>query len=519
MAETRRITAELSELAQLAGNPAEVDELLRRALDALQVSIAYDLAAVLELEEGALKVRCARGPLVNDQVLALKRPVPPSSVIAEALNKQEALVVQAHDHEAGEDPFQEVVPLPDGHACMVVPLVAGGSNLGVMTFDRTECTIYPQETVEIATIYGQLIALALVAARHAEALSSKNKKLAEQNRLLQAESQNYDSAARQISSSEVPSMQALATMAQKVADSSAPVLITGETGTGKEILARAIHEWSPRKERSFVKINCASLPEQLLESELFGHIKGAFSGATQDRPGRFVVADGGTLLLDEIGDMPLSAQAKLLRVLQEGTLEPVGSDRTVTVDVRILAATHVNLEKAIEQGRFREDLYYRLSLFPLNLPPLRARKEDLPGLCTQILRSLSARSGRGPWAPTAATLQLFAQHDWPGNVRELVNCLERATILAPGGELGPELFALARSLKSPSQAPAVPVSSEAATCFSTLAQHEAQYISQVLQHTEGKIYGDGGAAQLLGLKPSTLQSRMNKLGIARKPRA
>jgi transcriptional regulator with GAF, ATPase, and Fis domain len=295
-----------------------------------------------------------------------------------------------------------------------------------------------------------------------------------------------------------------------VASTLTPVLIRGETGTGKEQLARAIHRWSGREARPFVKMNCAAIPQGLLESELFGHVRGGFTGATTNRAGRFQTANGGTLLLDEMGELPMDLQGKLLRVLQEGTFEPVGSDKTVKVDVRILAATHVDLEQAIVERRFREDLYYRLNVFPLALPPLRERLDDLPALCASLLRQLEGRTGRRGLRVSDDAVRALRRHGWPGNIRELANVLERAVILGAGKVLGPHDLDLGQpragtTSATPSRVPAL--------C--TLDDMERIHIRGVLTRTRGRIYGKDGAAAVLGMKPSTLQSRMKKLGVPR----
>jgi len=297
-------------------------------------------------------------------------------------------------------------------------------------------------------------------------------------------------------------------MARQAAVSEVPVLIGGETGTGKEILANAIHFWSTRASKPFVALNCTALPEALIESELFGHLKGAFSGALSQRLGRFATANGGTLFLDEIGDLPLKAQAKLLRVLQEGTFEPVGADRSVRVDVRIVAATHRDLQVAVQEGRFREDLFYRLNVFPLKLPPLRARPEDLPLIAERFLERLSRERGRGPWQLPARALRELEQHPWPGNIRELINLLERATILKAEGLL--EL-----RLESKRERPIQKSSSKELKMIS-LAENERRHITAVLHAVGFKISGRGGAAEVLGLKATTLHSRMSRLGIDRR---
>jgi len=289
--------------------------------------------------------------------------------------------------------------------------------------------------------------------------------------------------------------------------------VQGETGTGKERLARALHLWSSRAERPFVVVNAAAIPRELLESELFGHVKGAFTGATRDRPGRFQVANGGTLLLDEIGDLSLDLQGKLLRVLQEGTFQAVGSDATVKVDVRVLAATHVDLEEAAEAGRFRRDLYYRLAVFPLRLPPLRERPEDLPALCRALLDEQASRTGRRGLRVSEAGLAHLADHAWPGNVRELANVLERAAIVAQGRTLGPDELELPGKGRARTTRKRQAESNEEPEADLTLEEVQRRHVVRVLARAGGRIYGEGGAAERLGVPPSTLQSKMKKLGV------
>jgi formate hydrogenlyase transcriptional activator len=313
-----------------------------------------------------------------------------------------------------------------------------------------------------------------------------------------------------------PAVLEVAWKARQVAPTDTPVLILGETGTGKEWLARTVHRWSARTAHPFVQINCASMAAGILESELFGHVKGAFTGATRDRPGRFQIADHGTLLLDEVGEIPMELQSKLLRVLQEGTLFPVGSDREVTVDVRILASTHVDLERAIAERSFREDLYYRLSVFPLKLPPLRERLDDLPLLCDLLLEAQASRTGRRGMLVSPAGLEKLRAHAWPGNLRELANVLERATILSRENDLDPLLLDLppCSPVEAESLAPRPPPEEPLASVL-TLDEAQRRHIQHVLALTGGRLYGERGAARLLGMKPSTLQSRMKKLGLSR----
>jgi transcriptional regulator with GAF, ATPase, and Fis domain len=500
------LTADLGDLAQLATRPARLDELLAHALDYLAEIVPYDLAAVLELRGDELVVRCARGPLANDKVRSHAIALEDFPSVRQALETRRARVMTEHDHADGDgDPYDGVLDLPHGHACLVVPLFANDRTIGALTFDRSQCVLYEPLTVNIATITGQIISLAMFAARQAEALARQRDRLAEENRLLAAElPAGGDDAGALLTGSLDPAMRRVVAQARQVAVTDAPVLIGGETGTGKEVLARALHGWSRRAARPFIRLNCAALPDELVESELFGHRQGAFSGAVADRPGRFVVADGGTILLDEVGELPLAAQAKLLRVLQEGSFEPVGSDRPVSVDVRVIAATNVDLQRAVAEKRFREDLYFRLAVFPIHLPPLRERGADLLPLAEHGLARLAARGRGGPWRLSTAARAQLAAYPWPGNVRELLNCLERATILQPVGELGPEHLHLP-ALRA---APAAPA---AMRPVATIADAQREAIRKALEQSGGRIYGAGGAAELLGMKPSTLQSRMIRL--------
>jgi transcriptional regulator with GAF, ATPase, and Fis domain len=279
------------------------------------------------------------------------------------------------------------------------------------------------------------------------------------------------------------------------------VLIQGETGTGKELVARAVHEASARRGRPLVSVNCAALPRELVESELFGHEKGAFTGAAQQRRGRFELADGGTLFLDEVGELSAEAQAKLLRVLQEREFERVGGTHAVRVDVRMLAATNRDLQARMASGEFRADLFYRLNVFPIAISPLRQRREDIALLVQHLAEKVARRLGRSLEAVSPAFLARAEAHDWPGNVRELENVVERALIMSGGSLLdGSDLFSSAERAK------AVP-------SMTTLEDMERAYILRVLEGVDWQIEGERGAARILGLNPSTLRGRLRKLGI------
>ena len=287
---------------------------------------------------------------------------------------------------------------------------------------------------------------------------------------------------------------------EQIAGSDTTVLVLGETGTGKELVARAIHDLSPRKNRALIKVNCATLPSNLIESELFGHEKGAFTGSHSRHLGRFEVANGATLFLDEIGELPLELQPKLLRVLQDGEFERLGSSRTIKVDVRIVAATNRNLEEEVRKGRFREDLWYRLNIFPITMPPLRDRMEDIPLLVDFYVKKISKRMGKTIEIIPASVMNALQNYHWPGNVRELENVLERAVINSSGPKLR-----LVDELKKPSKG--LRISSK------TLEAVERDYIVQTLEQTHWKVGGKDSAAEILGLDRSTLRARMRKLDI------
>jgi transcriptional regulator with GAF, ATPase, and Fis domain len=294
-------------------------------------------------------------------------------------------------------------------------------------------------------------------------------------------------------------------LVQEVAPTSTTVLLLGETGTGKELFARAIHAHGPRRGHPLVVVNCAALPPTLIESELFGHARGAFTGAIATRQGRFELAHHGTLFLDEIGDLPLDLQAKLLRVLQEGAFERVGSSTTQKVDVRIIAATHRDLSKAVADGTFRDDLFYRLSVFPIRLPPLRDRREDIPNLVSSIIHKRQRAVHRSIKRVPAEVMATLQRGDWPGNIRELENVIERALIHSTDDNL--------RLLDDPiARVDAIPHPDDA-----SLSAIERIHIEEVLRACRGRINGPGNAAERLGLHPNTLRFRMKKLGIVRDP--
>ena len=314
-----------------------------------------------------------------------------------------------------------------------------------------------------------------------------------------------------------------------MAPTDATVLVTGETGTGKELVADALHALSPRKGKRIIKINCGAIPENLIESEFFGHEAGAYTGATRAREGRFTLADEGTLFLDEIGELPLALQPKLLRILQSGAFEPVGSSKTRRVNVRVVAATHRNLAEDVKAGRFREDLYYRLAVFPIEVPPLRCRRDDVPRLARVLIKQIAARMGKTLEPLSDFALDQLSLYEWPGNVRELVNVLERAVITARNGLI--DLHGALPEISAPRATP-TPIVSDAESgsasessslsewgeaprilTFDELREFEKKNFERALHRASGIIAGPSGAAALLGMKPSTMRSRLIALGI------
>lgn len=309
---------------------------------------------------------------------------------------------------------------------------------------------------------------------------------------------------------ESPALKKVLAQIEMVAPTNAGVLVLGESGTGKELVARAIHDRSPRKQGALVRVNCASVPRELFESEFFGHTRGAFTGAVKDRVGRFELANGGTLFLDEIGEVPLELQSKLLRVLQEGQFERLGEERTRSVDVRIIAATNRDLEAEVKVGKFRQDLFYRLSVFPIELPPLRERTEDIATLAKHFLEQASRKMGKALPRLTQAQARELEAYDWPGNVRELQNVVERAVIRAQNGHLD---FGLIPTIRASSPLRSRPHAPPASSPLREIKQQEKALILEALEKTRGKIYGADGAAKLLGLKPTTLSSKVHRMGL------
>ncbi len=389
------------------------------------------------------------------------------------------------------------------------PLIFRGETLGVLAvFSRS--TLSAEDLSWLRT-FADHAAVAIANARAFEELGRLKNQLQAENEYLHEEIRETLHFGTIVGDS--PALKKVLEQVSLVAETSATVLIQGESGTGKELVARAIHERGPRRERPFIKVNCAAIPENLFESEFFGHVKGAFTGALKDRVGRFELAHSGDIFLDEIAEIPLALQAKLLRVLQEKQFEKVGDTRTRTVDVRVICATNRDLKREVDQGRFREDLFYRLTVFPIDLPPLRHRKDDIPTLALHFVKKSAARAGVPLPRLARENLRQLQDYDWPGNIRELENVIERSLILAK--TTGRLTFDLPRSQRQRPGAKA-PVPSAGQSSVLTkdqLRQREVQNILNALQESKGKIFGPGGAAEILGMRPTTLASRLKALGL------
>ena len=392
------------------------------------------------------------------------------------------------------------------------PLVFRGETIGVVAVFR-RAPIREDEFTWLRTV-AEHTAIAIVNARAFGEIDRLRRRLEEENAYLREEVDLALAYGRMVGQN--PALRRVLQQVEMVAPTDSTVLVLGETGTGKELVARVIHERSRRAHRPLIKVNCGAIPRDMFESEFFGHVRGAFTGALRDRPGRFQLADGGTVFLDEVGDLPLDLQPKLLRVLQEGQYERVGDDATREVDVRVIAATNRDLKAEVRAGRFREDLYYRLGVFLIELPPLRERKGDIPLLASHFVSLAARKLGVPEPRISMEEWEQLKRYDWPGNVRELQNVIERTVILSRGGR--PRLAAVVADhaahegpTSSPAAHPAGP--EEEIVPEDEWRRRERANLVAALKRAGGHIYGPGGAAELLGVKPSTLQSRLRARGI------
>lgn len=474
----------------------------QRQLEALMHCFPCDACAILRLNGDTLIPLAVRG--LNPDTLGRRFHLPEQPRLEQLV--QSRGIVRFPADLPLPDPYDGLFDTPDHHIyvhdCIGAPLHVDGRTWGVVTMDAQRAGSFDAIDLKLLETFVAVIAASIRAAELITALESdlERHQLVQQSWLAPTPESEL--------LGESPQMQRLRHEAEVVGRSGLPVLIQGETGTGKELVAREIFRQSLRSDKPFITLNCAALPAELIESELFGHVKGAFTGAVQAREGRFLLADKGTLFLDEIGELPLALQAKLLRVVQYGEFEQVGSSFTRRVNVRIIAATHRDLKKEVAAGKFREDLYYRLHVFPLYLPPLRERGNDILLLAEAFLAKYAARYGRPQPTLSEADKQQLLHYHWPGNVRELQNIMERAVITSREGSI--QLTGITASEASSTHNPAMP---EKILTAAQLEQLERENMERALRATKGKVFGADGAAALIGIPPTTLSSRMKKLGI------
>lgn len=386
------------------------------------------------------------------------------------------------------------------------PLLHRGKALGVLAvFSRSTIS---DDDFEWLRMIADHAAVSLANAMAWEEVESLRERLEMENEYLQEQIRDEHAFGEIVGKS--ASLRKVTEQIELVAPTQSTVLVTGQSGTGKELVAREIHQRSSRSNRPLIKVNCAAIPRELYDSEFFGHVKGSFTGAVRDRVGRFELADGGTLFLDEVGEIPLDLQSKLLRVLQEGEFERVGEEQTRSVDVRIIAATNRDLKAESESGAFRSDLYYRFSVFPIELPSLLERKDDIPLLAEHLLKVAARRVGRDAPRLTKANIAQLQRHAWPGNIRELQHVLERALITSRSGRL--HFDTLGHSEATEPKKTIEPMADDSILTEKEFRALEAANIRRAIEHCNGKISGAGGAAEMLGIKPTTLTSRIRKLG-------
>jgi formate hydrogenlyase transcriptional activator len=495
------------------------DALFASAYDAIRRVITFDRAAFLlyQPQSKTLKLVSMQG-LNESEFFKVGREydLQETQISAWVLEHQE--VVTRGDLKREQQSLGEKRLVAEGiQSYCVVPLIAMGQSMGTFAVWSQTQNRYTSADAELLREVANQVALAIANMTSYEEIASLKARLEKENVYLQEEIRTEHNFEEIVGDS--PPLMALLRRVDQVAPTDSSVLIYGETGTGKELIARAIHDRSNRKNRPLVKVNCSAISAGLVESELFGHVKGAFTGAFERRIGRFELADGGTIFLDEVGELPLDTQVKLLRVLQEREFEPVGSNRSVRVDVRIICATNRNLEESIKAGTFRSDLYYRLNVFPLEVPPLRERRSDIEQLAKFFISRYARNLGKKITGISERTTQNLLSYSWPGNIRELQNVVERALILSTGPILDLENDLTTASPVLPEEPLDVPTVFPGAdhSPMKTLNEVEREHILAVLQQTHGVIDGSNGAAKTLGMHPNTLRHRMEKLGIKRSP--
>jgi len=489
-------------------NNAIVSKLdLRSLLNAISASLRrvihheYTSLALYEEDKNKMRVLALDFPqgkgLIHEEMLV---PLD-GSIAGSAFRNRRPVVLDHRAMEGFDSPTSRLMRDEGVRSVASMPLITHDRVLGTLSLASLRDRAFEQGDVDLLVQVAGQVAIAVENALAFQEIGELQNKLAQEKLYLEDEirsEMNFEEIV-----GESPLLRAVLNQVETVAPTDSTVLIQGETGTGKELIARAIHNLSSRRDHTFVKVNCAAIPAGLLESELFGHERGAFTGAIVQRTGRFELAHRGTIFLDEVGDIPLELQPKLLRVLQEQEFERLGSARPIRVDIRLVAATNRDLDKMVAAQTFRSDLYYRLSVFPLVMPPLRERQDDIPALVRYFVQKYARRMNRSVETIPSETLDLLVQYAWPGNIRELENLIERAVILSPGAVLRVPLG----DLKIPSE----PAAGE----LLTLEAAERAHILKALEATNLVLGGNRGAASRLGMKRTTLQSRMQKLGVTR----
>ncbi len=490
-------------------NNAVVSKLdLRALLNAISASLRrvihheYTSLALYEEEKSVMRVLALDFPegkgLIREEMLV---PLE-GSITGAAFRNRQPLLLDSAAMKEFDSPTSHLLRDEGVRSVVCMPLLTHDRALGTLSLASLRDDAFEQGDVDLLGQVAGQVAIAVENALAFREIGELKNKLAQEKLYLEDEIRSEMSFDEIVGES--PTLRSVLQQVETVAPTDSTVLIQGETGTGKELIARAIHNLSPRREHTFVKVNCAAIPSGLLESELFGHERGAFTGAIAQRIGRFELAHGGTIFLDEVGDIPLELQPKLLRVLQEQEFERLGSTRTIRVDVRLVAATNRDLAEMVAAHTFRSDLYYRLRVFPLVMPPLRERQEDIPALVRYFVQKYARRMNRAVETIPSEALDVLVHYDWPGNIRELENLIERAVIVSPGPVLRVPLTEL--------KVPAEPTESDALT----LKAAEREHILKALEATNWVLGGPRGAAARLGMKRTTLQSKMRKLGVARK---
>jgi formate hydrogenlyase transcriptional activator len=507
----------LLDISEAANRHLELSRVLDSVAGALQALVPIDGVGIMtregevfrtvaayhrEVSRGDHETELAYAQRVTHRHADASRPDGPEAraVVAHLARTRETLVVDRHSDEHGFAANGTLERL--GIACLALtPLTRGDEFIGGIAFARLSATSFTPEEVGILEDISRPVASALANALAFQEIASLRARLEDENLALKEEIDSTSAVGGIIGAA--AALRAVLERVSRVAATDSTVLITGETGTGKELVARAIHGASPRAGRALIKVNCAALPEGLVASELFGHEKGAFTGALHLRRGRFELAAGGTVFLDEVGELPAAVQVALLRVLQEGEFERVGGSETLHTDARVIAASNRNLEEAVREGRFRSDLFFRLDVFPIRLPSLRERREDVPLLVEYYLRHYARRVGKRIATVAPEAMEILGRYAWPGNVRELQNVVERAVILARGDVLEARDFEL----------PSLQGEGGGGGLLGAAGDQERRRIEAALASSRGRVSGPYGAAKALGVPPSTLESRIQRLGI------